>query len=125
MVHLRSQISECFRSDRPPDPTALVINDGFDVWDKERAVKKFAGVSSEAVYEYLANGDDSWAYYLEEWSCLTASALKYYMPAYLLYLLDTLDATDPHDEFVFFFFCRLVDIIVLYGIAFFSVRERE
>ena len=90
---------------------------GLDELDKSAAVKAFGGKPWNVLYECLANGDTEWSssVRLEEWSCLSPRALRYYSRPYLLYLLDTLVDENPNDEFVASLFFELQQAIRVNG----------
>ncbi len=90
---------------------------GLDDLDKSAAVKAFGGKPWNVLYEYLANGDTEWSssVRLEEWSCLSPRALRYYCRPYLLYLLDTLVDENPNDAFVASLFFELQQAIRVNG----------
>ena len=117
MDALRDDIERYFGSTPMPTTGELVEWNGLDELDKSAAVKAFAGKPWNVLYEYLANGDTEWSssVRLEEWSCLSPRALRYYSRPYLLYLLDTLVDENPDDQFVASLFFELHQAIRVNG----------
>ena len=117
MDALRDSIERYFGSIPMPTTGELVEWNGLDELDKSAAAKAFAGKPWNVLYEYLANGDTQWCsrVRLEEWSCLSPRALRYYARPYLLYLLDTLVDENPNDEFVASLFFELHEAIRING----------
>ena len=126
MNALRDNIERYFGSTSMPKAGELVEWNGLDDLDKSAAVKAFDGKPWNVLYEYLANGDTEWSssVRLEEWSCLSPRALRYYSRPYLLYLLDTLVDENPNDEFVASLFFELRQAIRVNGGAIFDNSQK-
>lgn len=126
MDALRHDIGRYFGSTPVPATGELVEWNGLDELDKSAAVKAFAGKPWNVLYEYLANGDAEWSssVRLEEWSCLAPGALRYYSRPYLLYLLDTLVAENPNDEFIAALFFELHQAIRVNGGDIFDISQK-
>ena len=99
---------------------------GLDELDKAAAVKAFGAKPWNVLYEYLTNGDSEWSssVRLEEWSCLSPPALRYYSRPYLLYLLDTLVDETPNDEFVASLFFELHQAVRVNGADIFDDSQK-
>ncbi|MES2890125.1 MAG: hypothetical protein V4739_19170 [Pseudomonadota bacterium] len=97
MQQLLNEVRTLFGSGPVPGAEALVDWDGFDLLDKETAVRFFAGKSWEAVLEHdRGHGPCE----LEAWSVLRAPLLSYYGRAHLEYLFETTASDSPDDGFV-------------------------
>jgi hypothetical protein len=105
MDQLHRDVMTAFGHGNRPRENELVVWDGFDEPEKERAVSFYGGKSWEDVLGYLRRLKDEplfrAAYYLEEWSVLSPPALAYYARAHLEFLSETLTTAQPDREFVF------------------------
>lgn len=118
-MKLQKEIGSAFGTKHVPNTKQLVVADGFDVFEKERAVEFFSGKSLNDVlahlqarmFDPLAGGD----YQLEEWSVLKPSARYYYMQAYLAFLHETLSSSEPDGGYVSDFFHQLYQTVFMYG----------
>lgn len=101
-----------------PNADTLVVNDGFDELEKEYAIGFYAGKSWQDVLKHLRNLKNEpvfgAAYYLEEWSVLSKSALSYYIRAHLEFLIDQLSNADPDELFVHSFVAQLYQVAHIY-----------
>ena len=118
MESLRLEIADHFGVGRQPHSNDVVLWDGFDQLEKEGAVQFYTGKTWSDVLEHLRGLKDERvfgaAYYLEEWSVLSQEALLYYLRAHLEFLLETLSSPQPDEEFVFFFFGQLYQVIYMH-----------
>jgi hypothetical protein len=118
MESLRLEIAAHFGEGGQPDSDGVVLWDGFDQLEKERAAQFYTGKTWSDVLEYLHGLKDEAAsgaaYYLEEWSVLSPKALPYYLRAYLELLLEALSSPQPDEEFVFFFLGELYQVIYMH-----------
>ena len=115
-THLfRSRIRAHFNGVHQPLATELVEDDGFDVLDKQLALKHFRGKSWQDHLEYLRSIENhetlGAAYMLEEWSVLQPTAIIYYSRAFLEHLLDLVELDDPDESYISAFFSELYQII--------------
>ncbi|MFK7816523.1 MAG: hypothetical protein AB8B92_09310 [Gammaproteobacteria bacterium] len=128
MIKLQKEIKSTFGTKHTPNTNQLVIEDGFDVLEKEGAVKFFSGKSLENVLEHLQSrkgdvlaGAD---YQLEEWSVLKPSARYYYLRAYLEFLLETLSERDPDGGYIPDLFHQLYQTVYMYGAEAYSNEQK-
>lgn len=128
MTKLQKEIKFTFGSKHKPNTNQLVIADGFDVLEKEGAVKFFSENSLEDVLEHLQSrkadmltGAD---HQLEEWSVLKPSARYYYLQAYLEYLLETQSENDPDAGYISDFFHQLYQTVYMYGAEAYSDEQK-
>lgn len=127
MEQLYAEIAVAFGQGERPREMELVSWDGFDVLDKEGAVRFFSGQTWADVLAHLQGLKDEplyrGAYFHEEWSVLTAGALGYYGRAYLEFLRETLATAQPDEEFVFYFLGALYQVLYMHkGSPFSSVQ---
>ncbi len=129
MNALREDLAKFFGVGQVPMKEGLVEQDGFDEFEKEDAVSFFAQKSWNEVYELLQGlKDDFWGggnYRFEEWAVLRPDSIKYYLFAYVEFLLDTLEEEDPDEEFVDYFFFELYQVIRIHGASLFSLEEKD
>lgn len=118
MKSLYSKITTAFGEGATPDERQLVSWDGFDVLEKEGAVRFFAAKTWGDVLTHLRGLKDQpvfrGAYFHEEWSVLSSRALAYYARAYLEFLRETLATEQPDEEFVFYFLGALYQIFYMH-----------
>jgi hypothetical protein len=111
---LDREIMTAFGQGERPDEGELVSWDGFDVLDKEGAVRFFSEKTWADVLAHLRGLKDEpvfrGAHFHEEWCVLTPLALGYYARAYLEFLRETLAAAQPDEEFVFYFLGALYQV---------------
>jgi hypothetical protein len=100
----------------------LVDWDGYDELEKKGAVEFFENKNWESVLTHLREGN---SYYLEEWSVLNVDCLSYYARAYFEYLLETLERDNPDEEFVFFLFCELYQVVYMHKGSPFNETQTE
>ncbi len=96
----------------------MVLWDGLDQLEKERAVQFYSGKTWNEVLDHLRNLKNEpifgAAYYLEEWSVLSKEALPYYLRAHLEFLLETLSSPQTDNEFVAFLLGQLYQVIYMH-----------
>lgn len=118
MESLYPEVKTAFGEGETPDEDHLVSSDGFDVLEKEDAVRFFGGKSWEGVLAHLRGLKDEpvfrGAYFHEEWSVLSSPALAYYARAYLEFLRETLATEQPDEEFVFYFLGALYQVFYMH-----------
>ena len=112
-----------------PDEGELVLWDGFEVLDKEAAVRFFSGKTWTDVLAHLRGLKDEpvfkGAYFHEEWSVLSPRALAYYARAYLEFLRETLGSARPDEEFVFYFLGALYQILYMHKASPFTPMQTD
>ena len=118
MDSLQRELRSVFGQDDPPQESALVVWDGFDVPTKEDAVRFYSGKDWQAVLAHLRKLKDEpvfrGAYFLEEWSVLSPSGLAYYARAYFDFLWETLGSAQPDEEFPFYFLGQLYQVFYMH-----------
>ena len=127
MHKLRNEIAHYFPGGLKPGAGSLVISDGFDELEKQGAITFYAGKSWDDALAHLRGLKHEpvfgGAYYLEEWSVLSVSALSYYMRAHLEFLLDQLDSKNPDELFVHSFIGALYQIAYMHKGSPFSQEQ--
>lgn len=118
MESLHTEIRTGFgQGERPPE-SELVLWNGFDQPEKEYAVRFYSGKTWPDVLAHLRGLKDEpvfgAAYFLEEWSVLSVSALAYHARAHLEFLCETLASADPDEEFVLKFLGQLYQVIYMH-----------
>lgn len=112
------EVMTAFGQGERPHEEELVVWDGFDVLDKEGAVRFFSGKSWADVLAHLRGLKDEpllkAAYFHEEWSVLSPQALAYYARAYLEFLRETLATVQQDEEFVFYFLGALYQVFYMH-----------
>lgn len=118
MTRLQKEIKACLKARCTPNAEQLVEIDGFDVLEKEGAVKFFSRKSWKDVLGHLQSrktdivaGAD---YQLEEWSVLKPSARYYYLRSYLEFLLETLSENNPDEQYISDLFHQLYQTVYMY-----------
>ena len=118
MDMLYPEIVTAFGQGERPDERELVVWDGFDVLDKEDAVRFFSGKTWADVLAHLRELRDepvfAGRYFHEEWSVLSPPALAYYARAYLEFLRETLASAEQNEEFVFYFLGALYQVFYMH-----------
>ena len=118
MDALGNQIADSFGLGPRPSSTEIVVWDGFDQFEKEGAVKFFEGKSWHDVLAHLRNLKNApvfgGAYFLEDWTVLSPTALPYYLRAYLEYLEETLSSLQPDEEFVVQLLAEMYQLIYMH-----------
>jgi hypothetical protein len=108
------EVMTAFGQGERPHEGELVVWDGFDVLDKEGAVRFFSGKSWADVLAHLRGLKDEpvfgGAYFHEEWSVLNPQALAYYARAYLEFLRETVGTAQENEEFVSYFLGALYQV---------------
>ena len=122
MDSLKKEIAQNFGIGSIPNKHHLVVNDGFDVWDKERGVEFFSSKTWKDVLTWLKDDKE---YYLEELGCLDLKPIQYYLKAYFDYAFETLDAEEGNDDFMMFFFCQFYQLKYMKKFEFFSHSSKE
>jgi len=128
MSAARTDIAKYFGRGDPPSDRLLVNWDGFDQLEKEDAVAFYAGKTWIDLYRHLRSlkgalfGAD---YRLEEWAVLTPGAQKYYLLAFLEYLLESVEEANPDDRFVSDLFFWLYEATRIHDGEMFSHEETE
>jgi len=128
MIRLQKEIKACFKARYTPNAEQLVEMDGFDVLEKEGAVKFFSGKSWKDVLGHLQSrktnivaGAD---YQLEEWSVLKPSARYYYLRSYLEFLLETQSENNPDEQYVSDFFHQLYQTVYMYRLEAYGNEQK-
>jgi hypothetical protein len=101
------------------NPNNQVVDwNGYDQLEKESAVEFYKGKTWQQVLKHLESLEEEpifkAAYYLEEWSVLNSKALEYYLRAHLEYLFSTLEKAEPDEEFIFYFFGQLYQVVYMH-----------
>lgn len=111
-----NQIAELFGNRNPNNQ--VVDWNGYDQLDKESAVEFYKGKSWQKVLKHLEGLEEEPVfkadYHLEGWSVLNSIALEYYLRAHLEYLFITLDKAEPDEEFIFYFFSELYQVVYIH-----------
>jgi hypothetical protein len=127
MDSLHPELMIAFGQGERPGEDELVLWDGFDQPIKEDAVRFYSGKAWPDVLEHLRNLKDEplfrGAYFLEEWSVLSPSALTYYARAYLEFLWETLASAQPDEEFTFHFLGQLYQVFYMHKGSPFSLPQ--
>lgn len=129
MESLHAQITTLFGQGERPHENELVLWDGFDQFEKEDAVRFYAGKTWPEVLAHLRGLKDAWvfraAYYLEEWSVLSPSAMAYHTRAHLEFLCETLASGHPDEEFVVRLLGQLYQVAYMHKGSPFNVAQTD
>jgi hypothetical protein len=129
MDPLRAEMVTLFGQGERPRESELVIWNGFDENEKQYAVRFYAGKAWLDVLAHLRGLKDAWvfgaAYYLEEWSVLSPSALAYHARAHLEFLCETLVSGRPDEEFVLQFFGQLYQVAYMHKGSPFNAAQTD
>jgi hypothetical protein len=97
----------------------------FNRGEKKDAVGRFGGIGWQTLLSSLESKEwASLSNILEEWSVLEPHAARYYLRAFLLYLLKTVQEATPDDEFVSRLFFELSECLKRHGTRLFDARQR-
>jgi hypothetical protein len=128
MTELQNKIEEYFGVKRSPNPTNLVKLDGYDVLEKEAAIKFFSGKSWNDVLDHLRSTKNNIIagadFRLEEWSVLDPDPRYYYLRAYLEYLLETLATDNPDEQYISELFHQLYQTVYMYKTAAYNDAQK-
>lgn len=115
---LREVIASNFGLGNPPGAERVVLWDGFDQLEKERAVAFYSDKAWPDVLSHLnalRNNPTAGAdYQLEEGSVLSREALPYYLRAHLEYLIQTVAESECDEGFVCCLFSQLYQVIYMH-----------
>lgn len=127
MDKLRAKIAQYFPAVSRPGSHSLVVDDGFEGLEKNGAMAFYADKSWEEVLKHLRNLKNEQvfgaAYYLEEWSVLSDTALSYYIRAHLEYLIDQLNGKNSDVLFVLYFIGQLYQVAYIHKGSPFSQEQ--
>lgn len=127
MDTLRNEVANYFGREGQPSVNGLVITDGFDELEKERAIAFYAGKSWTDVLHHLHGLKNEpvfgATYYLEEWSVLSKESLRYYLRAHLEFLFENLYCNNPDEEFIASFVFQLYQVIYMHKGSPFSPEQ--
>jgi len=119
MESLKQEIAQNFGIGPNPSPYHLVVNDGYDVCEKERGVAFFSNKTWKDVLIWL---EDDKGYYLEELGCLDLEPL---LKAYFDYAFEVLEAEDGDHDFMMFLFGELYQLKYMKKFQLFTPKNRE